>query len=67
MSNEPTVVIMRLKTSKTTILGGWVIHNHTNNKAISAPSWGLAGWLGLSLAKGGKWDHTLLLLSLHLI
>ena len=37
---------------KTTSLGGWwVVYNYTNNKAISAPSWGLAGWLWLSLAK----------------
>ena len=27
-----------------------VVHNYTDNKAISAPSLGLAGWLGLSLA-----------------
>ena len=41
-----------LKDLKTTSLGEWwVVYNYTNNKAISAPSWGLAGWLGLSLAK----------------
>ena len=28
---------------------GWVVDNSTDNNAISAPSWGLAGWLGLSL------------------
>ena len=31
-------------------MGGWVAQNSTDIKAISAPSWGLAGWLGLSLA-----------------
>ena len=31
--------------------GGWVVKNKIDDKAISAPSWGLAGWLGLSLAK----------------
>ena len=40
-----------LKDLKTTSMGGGVVHNHTDNKAISAPSWGLAGWLGLSWAK----------------
>ena len=39
-----------LKDLKTTSLGGWVVHNYTDNKAISAPSRGWAGWLGLSLA-----------------
>ena len=29
---------------------GWAVDNSTDNKAISAPSWGLAVWLGLSLA-----------------
>ena len=32
-------------------MGGWVVKNYTDNKAISAPSWGLAGWIGLSLEK----------------
>ena len=27
-----------------------MVHTYTDNKAISAPSWGFAGWLGLSLA-----------------
>ena len=27
-----------------------MVKNYTDNKAISAPSMGLAGWLGLSLA-----------------
>ena len=30
--------------------GGWEVKNLTDDKAISAPSWGLACWLGLSLA-----------------
>ena len=29
------------------------VQNYTDNKAISAPSWGLAGWLGLSLVTTG--------------
>ena len=41
-----------LKDLKTTSLGvGWVVYNYTDIKAISAPSWGLAGWLRLRLAK----------------
>ena len=52
----PTVVIMRLEAGKTTIPGWYgvgcrVVPHSCENKAISAPSWGLAGWLGLSLAK----------------
>ena len=47
----PTIVIKRLETDKTTIPGcygvwcmvGLVPHS-CENKAISAPSWGLAGW-----------------------
>ena len=35
-------------------IGGWVLltilSTLQHNKAISAPTWGLAGWLGLSLA-----------------
>ena len=31
-----------------------VVPHSCDNKAISAPSWGLAGWLGLSLAKMQK-------------
>ena len=27
-----------------------MVHNYTDEKAISAPRWGLAGWLRLSLA-----------------
>ena len=38
------------RTSKLLVCGGWVVKNFTDNKAISAPSWGFAGWLGLSLA-----------------
>ena len=30
---------------------GWGYEDLNDNKAISAPNWGLAGWLGLSLAK----------------
>ena len=33
-----------LKDLKTTILGGWVVQLSCEIKAISAPSWGLAGW-----------------------
>ena len=40
-------LVVALKDLKTTCLGGWVVHNYTDNKDISAPSWGLAGWLGL--------------------
>ena len=62
MNNEqvPTVAIKRLETGKTTIPGVWcpivygvgcrVVPHSCDSKAISAPSWGLAGWLGLSLA-----------------
>ena len=55
MSHEqvPTVVIIRLETGETTISGvrcRMVVPHSCDNKAISAPSWGLAGWLGLSLA-----------------
>ena len=36
-----------LKDLKTTSLGvGWVVHNYTDIKAISAPSWGLGLGLG---------------------
>ena len=36
---------------KTTSIGGLVVDNYTDNKAISAQlSWRLAGWLGQSLA-----------------
>ena len=31
------------RTSKLLVCGGWVVKNFTDNKAISAPSWGLAG------------------------
>ena len=27
-----------------------MVNNYTDNKAMSAPSWGFAGWFGLSLA-----------------
>ena len=49
----PIVVIIRLKTGKTIIPGVWcmVVPHNCDNKATSAPSWGLAGWLGRSLAK----------------
>ena len=33
------VAAVALKALKTTSLGGWVVHNYTDNKAISAPSW----------------------------
>ena len=57
----PTVVMIRLKTGETTIpgvvwcrmvhgVGVRVVPQSCDDKAISAPSWGLAGWLGLSLA-----------------
>ena len=41
--------------AETTILGVWCRvygagSQSCDNKAISAPRWGLAGWLGLSLA-----------------
>ena len=42
-----TVVKIRLKTGKTTIPGAvWcmVVPHSCENKAISAPSWGLDGW-----------------------
>jgi len=32
------------------LVGGWVVQLSVEIKAISAPSWALAGWLGLSLA-----------------
>jgi len=48
------------------MVGWWVVQLSCEIKAISAPSWGLAGRLGLSLAKfkkkGGKmnkYDQTI--------
>ena len=52
----PTVVMIRLETGKLLfqVYVVWccmVVPHSCDNKAISAPSWGLAGWLGLRLAK----------------
>ena len=39
-------------------MGWWrAVTNSTDNKAISAPSWGLAGWLGLNLATNNSTNN----------
>ena len=39
------------KVGKLLFYSGWVVPHSCDNKAISTPSWGLAGWLGQSWAK----------------